>query len=94
MDEITFKDFLQGKSRNYQTDCNVEMNKEKASIYLKEKLSTIQQKKPKDARIKKTVFKLPILIKKITCNRKHCRYRNHYEYNQYLIMPLENYSWK
>lgn len=52
MDEITFKDFLQGKSRNYQTDCNVEMNKEKASIYLKEKLSTIQQKKPKDARIK------------------------------------------
>ena len=54
MDEITFKDFLQGKSRNYQTDCNVEMNKEKASIYLKEKLSTIQQKKPKDARIKKT----------------------------------------
>lgn len=54
MDEITFTDFLQGKSREYHADCKVEFDRERADAYLKKMLSEIEQVKAKNAKIKKT----------------------------------------
>lgn len=54
MDEITFTDFLQGKSREYYADCTVEMDREQASVYIQEMLSNIEQKKARNAKIIKT----------------------------------------
>lgn len=72
MDEITFTDFLQGRSREYQTDCNVEMDRDKAAAYIKEQLSNVEQRKAKNARIKKTEdgFELVSEVEGTVINRK------------------------
>lgn len=54
MDEITFRDFLQGKSRQYEAECTVTMDRKQAVSYVKEMLSGIAQETSKNARIKKT----------------------------------------
>lgn len=54
MDEITFSDFLQGKSREYEAECAVTMNREQAVSCIKEILSGIPQEKSSNARIEKT----------------------------------------
>jgi len=54
MDEITFFDYLQGKSRNYHTDSTVSFQRSNAESYIAEVLSGVSQKKSKKAKIKKT----------------------------------------
>lgn len=54
MNEITFSDFLQGKSRAYEAECSAVFDRDRAAVYVKEMLSQIEQIKSKNARIKKT----------------------------------------
>jgi hypothetical protein len=51
MDEITFSDFLQGKSRSYEADYSAVIDSEKAAECLKQKLSEVEQEKSKNAKI-------------------------------------------
>jgi hypothetical protein len=53
MDEITFSDFLQGKSRSYEADYSAVIDSEKAADCLKQKLSEVEQEKSKNAKITK-----------------------------------------
>lgn len=54
MEEITFRDFLRGKSRAYEAECDVEMNRQQAEAYVGEILASIPQTKAKSAKIQKT----------------------------------------
>lgn len=54
MEEITFGDFLRGKSRHYEAECDVKMDREQAADYIREVLSTVPQVKAENAKIKKT----------------------------------------
>jgi len=54
MEEISFTDYLQGKSRSYHTDSTVHFSRPQAEEYLADVFSDIGQEKSRNAKIKKT----------------------------------------